>query len=253
MQLVIIHGWQEASSELVQALADGLGILVFEARQRLIGGGPAGVAGFADSQRALDLAEQLKQRGFTTLVIDTAAVSGKAFAVRRFDLHADTLHLEASDGQMVEFAYNEIELLLPARSFTGQTETKTVTERKFSIGKTLLAGGIPMTKKVERQEEVTSQERRNLLYLYAGQRPLILFSQNDLSYNGLGAAMQLTGDLNFAYLIAELRRRSSQARFDERLLQQNGQLRLLGPAQNLGVNLDLAAEILARALLPGRG
>jgi hypothetical protein len=71
-----------------------------------------------------------------------------------------------------------------------------------------------------------------------------------MTYDGLGAAMKLSRELNFTYLISELRRLSPGAAYDDRLLKRVGQTRLLGPALNPETNLDLAAEILARSLRP---
>jgi hypothetical protein len=110
-----------------------------------------------------------------------------------------------------------------------------------------------MSKKVKRQEEVTTEERMKVLYLYAGNRLPIVFSQNGMIYDGLGAAMKLSRELNFTYLISELRRLSPGAVYDDRLRNRVGLARLLGPTQNPETNLDLAVEILARSLRHGRG
>lgn len=254
MHVVAIHSWKEETAELVQALAGALGITVFEARPRLIGGGPSVVARFADPEPALALAKKLNQCGFATLVVDSAAVCGRAghFIVRRFELDERSMRIETGDGQRAEIPYAEIDLLLPGTSIVGSSETKTVTERKFDIGKTLLSGGIPLTKKIERQEEVATEERGKVLYLYAGQRPPAFFSQNGMSYDGFGPAMKMSRELNFTHLISELRRLSPGAVFDERLLNRAGQVRVLGPALNPETNLDLAAEILARTRRQGR-
>jgi hypothetical protein len=254
MHVVVIHGWQEETAELVQALAVALGFTVFEARQRLIGGGPAVVASFADPHQAEALAAKLNQGGIATLVVDAAAVrSGTGhFVVRRFELGKRSLRTEAVDGQSTEIPYGEIDLLLPGTRIAGQTESKTVTERKFSLGKTILSGGIPVTKKIARQEEVTTEERTKFLYLYAGSCPQVVFSQSGMTYEGFGAAMKMSQELNFAFLTSELRRLCPDAGYDDRLLNRLGQIRLLGPAQNPETNLDLAAEILARSLRRGR-
>ena len=252
MHLVVIHGWKEETPELVQALAAALGVMVFEARQRMIGGGPSVVANFADPQHAMALADKLRQGGISALVVDATAVRNRTgfFIVRRFVPGTSALHIEENDGNSAEIPYEEIDLLLPCMSVTGHTETKTVTERKFSLGKTVLSGGIPMKSKVERKEEVASEETSKVLHLYAGNRPLILFSQNNLTYDGFGPAMKMSRELNFAYLISELRRLSPHAIYDDRLLNRAGQVRILGPAQNLA-NLDLASEILALTLRQG--
>ena len=142
-------------------------------------------------------------------------------------------------------------MLLPATGIVEYPETKTVTERKFSLGKTILSGGIPMSKKVKHQEKVATEERRKVLYLYTGRRQQpVVFSQDGMIYDGLGAAMQLSRELNYTYVISELRRLSPGAAYDDRLLKRVGQVRLLGPALDPETNLDLAAEILARNLRP---
>jgi hypothetical protein len=254
MHIVAIHSWKEETAELVQALAGALVITVFEARPRMIGGGPSVVGSFADPEMATALAKKLNQIGFATLVVDVAAVRGRAghFIVRRFELNERSMRIETGDGQQVHIPCSEIDLLLPGTSIAGCSETKTVTERKFSVGKTLLSGGIPMTKKIEHKEEVATEERGKVLYLYAGRRPPVFFSQNGMSYDGFGPAMKMSRELNFNHLLSELRRLSSGAGYDDRLLNRAGQVRLLGPALNPETNLDLAAEILARTLRCGR-
>ena len=253
MYVVVIPGWKEEATELAQAISGAFGITVFEARQRMIGGGPTVLASFADPQQALALVKKLNQNGIATMVVDATAIRGRAgyFIVRRFELNESSLCIETADRQRAEILYGEIDALLPATSIVEYSETKTITERKFSLGKTMLAGGIPMSKKVEYQKEVATEERGKVLYLYASrqQQPAVL-SQDGMTYDGLGAAMKLSRELNFTYLISELRRLSPEAAYDDRLLKRVGQTRLLGPALNPETNLDLAAEILARSLRP---
>jgi hypothetical protein len=170
---VVIPGWKEETAELAQAISNALGITVFEARQRMIGGGPTVLASFADPQQALVLVRKLNQNGIATMVVDATAVHGRAgyFIVRRFELNESSLCIETADRQRAEIPYGEIEVLLPATSIVEYSETKTITERKFSLGKTMLAGGIPLSKKVEYQKEVATEERGKILYLYASSRP----------------------------------------------------------------------------------
>ena len=250
MHVVAICNWKEESAELVQALANALGITVYEARLRMFGNGPAVVASFADPQPALELAGKLNQSRFATLIFDAAALRSSAgyFIVRRFELKKMSIFIETSDGQRAEIPYDEVDLLLPCISIVGVSEQKTVIERKLSIGKTILSGGIPMTTKVERQEAVKSEERIKVLYLYAGKRSPVIFSQIGMTFDGLGDAMKLSRELNFAHLISELQRLCTGAVYDDLLLSQTGQTRLLGPGLNSETNLNLAVEVLARCL-----
>jgi len=254
MHIVAIHGWKEASAELIQTLATAVGITAYEMRQRLIGDGPAVVASFADQYPARALAMKLNLAGVATITIDSEELRSRAgrFVVRRFELQESCMRIEDGDSRNREIAYGDIDLLLPGTRITEQSGTITVTERKFSLGKTILSGGIPLTKKVERQEEVTGGERENILYLYAADHPPVLFSQGGMTYDGFGPAMKLSRELNFAFLKSELRRLCPGARHDDRLLARLGQARILGPGLNPETNLDLAFHILARSLRGAR-
>jgi hypothetical protein len=173
--------------------------------------------------------------------------------VHRFKFEDHVLKIEAHNGQQETLPYAEMELILTGTSVVGFSETKTIVEKKFSMGKTLLAGGIPMTKKVERREEVFSEESEQILYLYAHDRPTAVFSLNGMNYDGFGIEMKLSRKLNFSHLISQLHLHAPGAAFDDRLLNTSGQVRLLGSAQGREASLDLAAEILAQCLLASRG
>ncbi|MGP8005341.1 MAG: hypothetical protein ACLPSL_16230 [Smithella sp.] len=144
-------------------------------------------------------------------------------------------------------------LILTGISVVGISETKTTVEKKFSMGKTLLAGGIPMTKKVVHQEKVSSEDSEEILYLYAHERPTAVLSLTGMNYDGFGAEMKLSRKLNFSHLISQLRLHAPGAAFDDRLLNRSNQVRLLGSAVGREASLDLAAEILARCVLTGTG
>jgi len=255
MFVVAIYGWREETPEVVQALAGALGIMVFEALQRLIGGGPSVVASFADQQQAMGLVEKVSRGGIKALIVDATAVRlrGCFFIVRRFKFEDHVLKIEAHNGQQGSLPYAEIGLLLTGTSVAGFSETKTIVEKKFSMGKTLLAGGIPMTKKVERQEEVLSEEREQVLYVYTHDQPTAVFCLNVMNYDGFGEEMKLSRKLNFSHLISQLRLHAPGATFDDRLLNRSNQVRLLGSGQGREASLDLAAEILAQCLLASSG
>jgi len=126
MHAVIIHGWKEETTDLVQALAAALGMMAYEMRQRMIGGGPAVVANFADPEKARTMAAKLNQSGVGAFIIDVDAVRGNAgsFVVRRFELKERSFRIEASDGQCAEIAYEDVDLILPGTRIRGQSETK---------------------------------------------------------------------------------------------------------------------------------
>lgn len=251
MQIVAVHNWQKEEAEVAKTIAAALGTVVFEARQKISGGGPAVIASFADPQRAAALAGELSRAGVPALVIDPEAVRDRLqpFRVRRFILEPLAMQLESFAGEACRVDYATVAMLLVASCSSGPTQTtESVTERKFSMGKTLMAGGLPMTKKVTREQTVTSEVRCETLRLYSREAKIFIFDRAALNYDGLGNAMQFTRDLNFAYLKKELRRLAPQALFDDRLLNRAKLARILGPALDPHNNLDLAFEVLAASL-----
>jgi len=251
MYLVIVHNWQQDAAEAAQIIAEALGILVFEARQKITGGNPVTIANFSDRQQAEEMATQLSCNGIPAFTIDTLAIrdNQQLFQVSQFRLKPQMLQVESSDAQQLDIDYAKVELLLMATCSDGQIETmKTTTSRKFSMGKTLLAGGIPMTKKIKKTEISSSEERDKTLWLYSDKREVVIFNRSRLNYVGLGEARKLTRELNFTHLQNELRRLASQADYDERLLKRVGLVNLLGPSLDPETHLNLACEILSQSL-----
>ncbi len=251
MHLVVVSGWQKEEATVAETVAETMGILVFEAQQKISGGGPAVLTSFADPLQAETMAARLSQDGVPALVIDTAAVRSRSqpLQVRRFVLDSQALQLELFDGNNCDIDYGKIALLLVATCNSGQSQTTdTETKRKFSLGKTLLAGGIPMTKKVKSETTATVEERDETLWMYTQEGVKVIFDRAAMSYDGLGDAMQFTRDLNFVHLKNQLRRLAPQASYDDRLLKRAVLARLLGSALNPETDLDLAFEILARSL-----
>ncbi len=251
MYLVVLHDWKMEEGAVAMFVAEKLGTVAFEACQKLAGGSPVVIATFADQDHACALVDGLTQEGLPAFLIDTEVVrkNQSACYVHRFALGEEALKVESRDGESCRIEYGTIDLLLVAICKAGEIQTKgTETSRKFSLGKTLLAGGLPMTKQVKTDKIVTVEERDESLWLYTHERALFIFDRPLMNYAGLGEAMQLTRDLNFAYLKKNLKRLAPGARFDDRLLKRAAMIRLIGPALNPEVDYDLAFEILSRSL-----
>ncbi len=251
MYLVAIHQWQQETTEVAEIVAAALNILVFEARQKVIGGEPVVIASFADQNQAEELAIKITDAGIPAWVIDTLKVRNNNLQqhVSRFELGAQTLQVETSTGESLEIDYKTIDLLLIAIGGVGQTETtNTTVERKFSLGKTLLSGGIPMTKKVKTTETLATEERDKTFWLYTRSGETLIFTCNAMNYTGLGEARQITHDLNFTYLLKELQRLAPQAHYNDQLLTRVGQAQVLGQVLNPESDLDLAFAILSQSL-----
>ncbi len=254
MYIVAAYHWQQDETVVATTIAKALNILVFEARQKIAGGEPVVLASFADQHQAAAVATKLSRNEVPAVVINTLAVRSRnpLFRVCRFELGEQTLQIESFAGDQLSIRYDTIDLLLVATHSGGQIQTTTtVTQRKFSLGKTLLAGGVPMTKKVKNTETQTTEERDKTLWLYSHQQEILVFDRMVMNYAGLGDALQMTRELNFTHLQKELQRLAPQAHYNERLLKRSEQIRILGSCLNPETDLELAFEVLSQSLKKG--
>ena len=255
VHVVAIYGWKAETEELAQLISETLGNTVFDAQQRLAAGSPSVLVKYGSYKDARELEKRLNQNGIPTLVVDAEEVQQRTgqLIVEHFEFRESSLYIETINRRKGEISFRDIDLLLPVTGTTVHSETKTYTERKFSIGKTLLTGGIPMSKKVEHQQNVETVKRSKTLFVYIKRlREPAVFRQNKLNFEDLGEAMKISREQNFFYLMSELHRLSPGVVYDDRLQRRIGQVRLLGPTLNPETNLDLAVEILARSLRAAR-
>ena len=251
MYLVVLHDWKMEEGAVALLVAEKLETVAFEARQKLSGGSPVVIATFADEDHARALVASLTQEDLPAFMIDSEDVRKQQspFYVQRFVLGEEALKVESREGDSYEIQYGAIDLLLVAICKAGEIQTTGIEiNRKFSLGKTLLAGGLPMTKQIKTEKIVTVEERDESLWLYTHDRALFIFDRPVMNFDGLGEAMQFTRDLNFAHLKNELKRLAPRARFDDRLLKRAAMIRLIGPALNPEVDHDLTFEILSRSM-----
>ena len=101
MHLVVAHNWKKEPVDVARTIAEAMGILIFEAQQKIAAGGPAVLTNFADQNQAEMLAAKLSQNGVPAFVIDTDGVrSGiQPFFVRHFMLEEQSLRLESNTGE----------------------------------------------------------------------------------------------------------------------------------------------------------
>ena len=249
MYLVAVHRWQQGATVVAEIIAAALNILVFEARQKITGGEPVTIASFADQNQAEELATKLNNAEVPALVIDPQRVRNhnRQQHASHFELGEQTLQIETFSGELLNIRYETIDLLLLATCCADQVES-TSTQRKFSLGKTLLAGGLPRTKKIKITETLKAEERDKTLWIFTCTGETLVFTCNVMSYTGLGEARQMTRELNFTYLLKELQRSAPQARYNDRLLTRVAQVQVLGPILSPESDLDLAFEILSQSL-----
>ncbi len=252
MHVVAIHNLRGNEDLLAHGLAATLGKTHYETRSRVRapGGGPSVVATFAEPEPAMRCAAELEARSFDTLVLDENAFESDArrFIVRSFELTDAALVAVDRFGGTLEVPYAAIDLLLRGTRSLIETETRTRKGRKFSVARLVLSGGLLMTAPTRTRQKITTEQRELFLHVYARDRPPLALRENGLLYQSLGAHLRPTRMANFAFLVDELRRRSTAALWDDRLTARSGQAQLLGTALSPDEYLDIAISLLARSL-----
>jgi hypothetical protein len=253
MHVLAIYNVKENKQELAGVLATVLKVTVFEAHSRLRapGNGPFVVGVFAEEVQAKKLADELRSKGFSAVVLNKDEIKAEAdqWLVRRFNFDEENLIVKSNDGRSLTIAYGKINLILQGIGILSSTSMETQRKSTLSLGNAVLTGGLKVTKTVKTMHEVAKEERERFLTLYAGDQPTLAFNETGLVYDSLGPARGLSRSVNFVHLTSELRRLCTSAQYDERLLRKAGQTALLGPLLKPDQYVVVATALLAKVLL----
>jgi len=202
----------------VAALIEAAGMTAAEARMRLAPEPPALLARLPPD-RAATLVAALRMAGAKAVAIDEDVPADEdRFQVRSFVFEESGASFTARSGETLSLGWEAVRLVLRGvraeRTTTAHTESST----RFSLGRTVLTGGLVMTKKttstVHGHQE--SSEQFVLVHGEAGERALL--AEGSLEFTGLGPLMQPSRTANVGVVAAELKRRAPQAFHDDRLV-----------------------------------
>jgi hypothetical protein len=252
MHIVAIHSLKEDKENQAGALAAAMGVTRYEAlaRLRTPGSGPLTVAVLADKERALHLSERLQSSGFMASVLTAEEIEteSRALIVRRFSLSESDLDVKTEKGDRISIPFRDVRLILRGTAVGREVTVEKTKKRSLSPGRAVLSGGMMITRTTKSVREVITEERQGFFNLYATDGPIFVFRENFLVYDSLGPELKSSRVANFAFLLAELRSRCSDALYDERLLTRAGQVALLGPSLSPEEHLFVATALLKQAL-----
>lgn len=252
MHVVAIDRVSGDPTERAQALAQVLDRTPYECRPRVQAprGGPAVIATHPDAASAHATAARARAAGFCTLVLDAAAAtpSVRAFPVRAFRFEAETLEVSTRDGRTASIPWPSVDRIVQGTAMTQQRHTEKVKERKLSVGRAVLSGGLLMSRTQSSERTSTTTQTERFVALYAGEAGPWWLAESELDYRSLGPAMQPSRLGNHAFVLSRLREAASAATWDDRLDGVAAQRHLLGPTLNVEDNLDLAIVLVAASL-----
>ncbi len=200
------------------ALAADLGVTAYEARLMLVGGLPAVVKTTDDKAFALDRLARIRARGHGAVACDASAVVASSAMTRMSRFQLDDRAVTLADRAGESLPFDDVLALVAAAHRRHADTTTTKRETKFSMGRTLLSGGVMLTETVKKETRASTDEREGVLYLFrrSGATPWILH-EHGTAWTGL-PVVAATESENFRAAVALLRERAPGAVFDDRLV-----------------------------------
>jgi len=252
MKIVAVHAIPEDMNGAVIMLARVTGMGKYDAASRLRQAGkvPVIIGGYAVPVEAEDVSSKLTAAGFGTIIIERGEGSPPEdhFKVRTFSFEDTLLRVGSRQGDEIIVDYGAVSLILCGKGIITETETIIEKSKKLSLGRAVVTSGLMITKKEEKHYERVTENREGFIQLVVHRKPVLVFKENDLDYASLGTAMKPSRYANLTFIAEELRKRCSNAVYDDSLLNKNVQMQILGPLFDPEKHLDIATALVRKAL-----
>ena len=254
------HPSPELLAAEVSALTPLLGMGVYELRLALSGPLPLVLLETEDAERARTLLASLRGRGHGAVACDAASVTSSADMLRpkSFAFEPEAISFETPGAAPMRVSPAEVLALVVATHAREEDSDREVREKKLSLGRAAMTGGLVRSKTRTVTERGSTRESERVLYLLKRSGSgHVLLRETRLHYAGLGPRMGHSAIESFSTLIAALRERAPQAFYDDRLLRQraSGSLQVSRTSTSRTVTtsnereVDVAVHLLAVAFL----
>jgi hypothetical protein len=219
VDVVAMVGLARSVEEEAPALAADLGLTTYETAMMLRAPPPVIVLRSDDRARTLDVLGRIRSRGHIAVACDLEQVVSSEDMFRpkafRFE-HGDLVGV--GNGEERRLALADVFALLRANHVTRTEDIVKSRERKLSLGRAALTGGVLMTRATEREQKRVIHEREAVLYVFGIDGVPWLLLSTYMRYDGLAQDMRPSKTENFEVLIRTLREQAPSAVFDTRLL-----------------------------------
>jgi hypothetical protein len=225
MLLVALTRWASApSSELlaaeVAALSPLLGGGAYELRLALSGPLPVVLLESPAEEAARSVLASLRSRGHGAVACDAGSItpSEQMYQPKTFRFEPGALVLERPGSEPYPLPLGDLLGSFVAVHAQDQESTSERREKKLSLGRAVMTGGLVRSRSTTVTERDASRETERVLYLLrrSGSGHALL-RETRLHYGGLGPRMGKGTMESFTTLVGALREAAPQALFDDRL------------------------------------
>ena len=254
MDVVALMALASSVEEEAPRLAVDLGSTAYDAALLLRSPTPVPLLRTEDRTRAAELVTKLRARRHDVVACEASAVvlSDAMTPVRSFRLDDEAFVVSAAN-ESASVPWADVVALVRGIHRTSNEHLEKSAERKLSLGRAAMSGGLLMTKTVTTSAKHTVEEREQVLYVFRRAGAPMLATLSRTRYEGLAAALRPSQIENFNTLVRVLRERAPQALYDERLLAPRPGLERVraGTAGTASVSssegIDLLAHLIALA------
>lgn len=255
MDVVALVALGRSVEEEAPRLAVDLGLTTYETGVMLRAPMPVIVLRTEDRARTIDLLGKLRSRGHDAVACELDAVisSEDMFRPKAFRIEAGDF-IGIGNGEEHRLPLGAVTAMVRATHVTRTEDVVVERQRKLSIGRTALTGGLLATKTTEKESTRIKHEREPVLYVFRADAAPWLLASTQLRYDGLAQDMKISKMENFEVLVRLLRELAPSAAFDARLLSVrtvNTTVVAAGPkhlATSSSATLDVLAHIIAMSL-----
>lgn len=263
MFVTAVTRWGQPLEVELPHLAQELGEQAYDLRLKLGGQLPAYVYRGPDLARAQDVLAILQRRGHGAVACDLHSVQSSETMLTPRGVHIEREWVAVERGATQDtLRYDDLLAVIHAMETAGVDGLEKTSERKVSLGRAALSGGLLWTKSTSGEKKIQSRDAEPVLYLIrrSGQDP-ILVRQHSIRLSGLFGPTPPTSVEGFQTLVAQLRQRAPDALYDNRLLVSKRKATIAGYAVNATTTTtslsnasenDMAAHLIALAHLKGQ-
>ena len=206
---------------LIRSVATVINKSPYDTRFLLAGKVPKVIAHYDSTQTAESVTQNLRDLGLAAIACKDSELRQfpQTFKAQTLEFGEKEVLFRDSAGSEKRVVENNVFLILVGRMETSVGVETTQTKTKFSLGRTLIMGGIPIWRKVDEKSTTQSIQAENFARLYARKSPdpIVDIFQQHMNYSFLGAKIAASSLPNFGTVVGRLREVFPQAIFDNRL------------------------------------
>lgn len=232
------------SGDLLRKVASLVGKEISDTRLLLAGEIPRIVASHPNADAAALIARGLGDAGLVAFVCKDSELRTRSAGFAAHSARSgerEVIFRDRCDGE-VRVEAGEAFLIINGRIKSTAPEKTSSTKMKLNVPATVLAGGIPIMRRVTKKASKESFQAEDFVRLYdrRSSDPRVEMFQNHTNYAFLGPELAPSAPANFKIVVAKLREWFPLAIFDERLTRSfKADLPAAGPGEALEINCKL--------------